>query len=340
MPVNEPPRRTKRDRQLGQTHARLLRDLRVLLHRRHHALPVEPLLKPAGKLGKPRAAGGGPVAVLPREDPPREDAPREESDVEVGGRAGLRELGFEGAVDKAEGVLDGDGAGHAEAVRGEDCLADAEGCLVGEAVGADLPGVEELFQCEEGFVDGDVVRAFLGGFVGGDAEAGDPAVGPVELVEVDVVGAEAAERRVAGLDDACAVEAARGGALHGRVVPPGQDAFRGGGAGRGGFWGAGVAHDLGGDDEVGAKLLVVGEPAADVLLGGARNPARVTHRDRVHLGSVDEVDASGFDCVVELCGGFGVRVLDAEGHGSKTYGRDEKCSGVSEEAEGEFRGEW
>jgi hypothetical protein len=104
------------------------------------------------------------------------------------------------------------------------------------------------------------------------------AVRPVQLVQVDVVGAQAPQAVVQGLLD---VGRSR------RFLPP---------------------RTCGSQSPGPATLLAMirrsrpprREPAADVLLGAAHGLALGRHR--IHLGGVDEIDAGG-DGAVELLGG-------------------------------------
>ena len=112
------------------------------------------------------------------------------------------------------------------------------------------------------------------------------AVGPVQLVEVDVVGLQAAQRLVDGGEDVLA----RRSALVG-VVAHRREAF-------------------GGEHDAVARLGL--EPAPDDFLGGSDGVCA----DGVDIGGVDEVDAAvgggGHDALrLRLFG------LEAEGHGAE-----------------------
>ena len=140
------------------------------------------------------------MQILSGQSAAREWGPREESDVVVARRARLRQLRLERAVKEAERVLDGHGPWDAELIRGADELADAIRGLVAQTVVPDLPGGDELAERRDCFLDGHRVT-LLGRVVHALAEVWGVSVGPVELVEVDVVRPEPPERRVAGHED-------------------------------------------------------------------------------------------------------------------------------------------
>ena len=174
--------------------------------------------------------------------------------------AGL--FGFEEGDDVALEVAAGDGVVGLEGVEAGEVfeLGDAEGFgdLPGEPVGdadvADFALLDEGVEGAEGLFDG-----------------GDGVVA-VDLVEVDVVGLEAAEAGFDGVHD---------------VSAGGSDVVAAG---------AGAAVDLGGDDDVFAGDVEVLEGLADGDLGFALG---------VDVGGVDEVDA-GFDGGLDEGVGFGL----------------------------------
>ncbi len=142
------------------------------------------------------------------------------------------------------------------------------------------------------------VEGAEGFFDGGDG------VVAVDLVEVDVVGLEAAEAGVDGVHD---------------VAAGGADLVAAG---------AGAAEDFGGDDDLCAGDVQVSERLAEGLFALALG---------VDIGGVEEVDAGvdgGFDELVGaglVDGADGAEEAGAavEGHGAETEGRDEEA-GVAE----------
>jgi len=116
----------------------------------------------------------------------------------------------------------------------------------------------------------------------------------VDLIQVDVVGLQAAQAVLAGRDDVVRRE------VLAAVADPG-------GAARG-------AGDLGGQHQAFACARTAGEPVAEDALGGAVGLGTCGHR--IHLGRVDEVDAA-FERAVEDGKGGGLVDLFAEGHGAQ-----------------------
>jgi len=131
-------------------------------------------------------------------------------------------------------------------------------------------------------------------------EVGGP-VGPVQLVEVDVVGLQAPEAVVQRLEQVLAREVQ---ATCADMRGPGGTARRAGG--------------LGGQHDVVAPAGLL-QPAADVLFGAALGLG--ARRHGVHLSRIDQVDAS-VQGKVKLGMGLGFGVLFAPGHGAQGYGAD------------------
>ena len=229
------------------------------------------------------------AGVLAGEQAAGEGAPDEE--------AGL--FGFEERDYVALEVAAGDGVVGLQGVEAGEVFefGDAEGFgdLPGEPIGdadvTDFALLDESIEGAEGLFDG-----------------GDEVVA-VDLVEVDVVGLEAAEAGVDGVHDVTT-----GGAY---VV----------------FAGAGASVDLGGDDDAGAGDGEVFDGLTDRDFGPALG---------VDIGGVDEVDA-GFDGYLDE--GVDVRLADladvfpnggvcgeirwvvaGEGHGAETDLGDEETS--------------
>ena len=165
-------------------------------------------------------------------------------------------------------------------------LAIFQACQLETADVADFALLDEGVEGAEGFFDG-----------------GDGVVA-VDLVEVDVVGLEAAEAGFDGVHDVAA-----GGA---DVVAAG----------------AGAAEDLGGDDDFVAGDVEVFEGLAEGLFALALG---------VDVGGVEEVDAGVDGGLDELVGSGLVDGADGseeagaavEGHGAETERRDEEA-GVAE----------
>ena len=130
------------------------------------------------------------------------------------------------------------------------------------------------------------------------AVAAEHPVGPVELVEVHVVGAHAREAGVERGRDVPAVEPGMA-TPHGGIIPAGAD-------------------DLGGDDDLLAPVGA-GEPAPQDFL--AQPPGLAPDGRGIHLGVVDEVDA-GLERRLDLGVSLGLRVLPAPGHGSEAERAD------------------
>ncbi len=167
-------------------------------------------------------------------------------------------------------------------------LADSPGRFVRHAVVADLAGADELVHRLD-LLEDRGGRLLLRGVVAHRPEHRDVPLRPVDLVEVDVVGAQALERVVDRPADVLLRE--RGlAAAHPLAVAPG-------------------AGDLGRDHDLVARLAR--EPGADDRLGprvGLR-----AGRDRVHLRGVDEVDAVS-ERAIELRVRLALVGLLAEGH--------------------------
>jgi len=117
----------------------------------------------------------------------------------------------------------------------------------------------------------------------------------VDLVQVDVIGVQAAQAVLDGGADVGRVQAVVGAA------DPGHVHVR--------------AGDLGGQDHF-ITAAALPEPAADEALGRALRVG--TRHHRIHLGGVDEIDAA-FKRIVELAVGFSLGVLLAEGHGAEAH---------------------
>ena len=166
--------------------------------------------------------------------------------------AGGRELAFGGPVDEVVLHLGGDGRVQAPVVGDPQGLGDLPGGMVGQADVADLALPDEVVVRREGLLQRRV------------------RVGVVGVVEVDVVGLQAAQARLDLTDDVAARQAA--------VVDVGPDDPVG----------------LGGDHHL---VAAAAEGAAEDLLGGfavggGRGAGPVEDRHvAVHVGGVDEVDA-------------------------------------------------
>ncbi len=210
---------------------------------------------------------------------------------------------LDAAVDQAVRVLHGGDARQA-VLRGQPHeFVHAVRGLVGQPDVPHLALAHQPAQRLELLVDRGL-RALLRRVVVHRPERRHVALGPVDLVEVDHVGAQAPERAFA----------------RGQDVGPGQAlAFADPGhAARG-------AGDLGGQHDALAQTRVGGQPVADDGFGGAER--FLARRHRVHLGRVDEVDAA-LDRARE--DGVGVTFGDllAEGHGAEADGGDAQVAGA------------
>ena len=190
--------------------------------------------------------------------------------------ADLRQFVLAAAVDQGKVVLDAVEAGQAVLFRGPEVLHEAPGGFVAAADGPHLALLHQAGQRLQSVLLAHAV------------------VGPVGLVEVDVVGLQPAQAGLAGLDDLAAVQGGEA-AAHRRAEPA-----------------VARAGDLGGqDDFIPAAGL---QPAAD---DGFGDPAGFgTGRHRVDFGGVQEVDASLPGPVQDGQGG-GFVGLQAERHGSQ-----------------------
>ena len=122
-------------------------------------------------------------------------------------------------------------------------------------------------------------------------------IGPVELIEVEVVGLQALQACVQGLVDL----------LAGMPRPAPQV-----------FHATSGTRRLAGDDQV-VALATLLQPAADIGFGAALRLG--LRRHRIHLGGVDEIDVGG-DGTVELFVRFGFGVLLTERHRAETQARN------------------
>ena len=132
-----------------------------------------------------------------------------------------------------------------------------------------------------------------------DAKARGGAVGPVELVEVDIIGLQPSQ---AVFDSAHQIVAVKPGVS---FAYPGEAARR-------------SADRLARQYDF-LPAAPAREPVADDLFG--RSVALLDRRDRVHLRRIPEIDAA-LQRVVHLSMTFGLRVLPAPGHRAKANGAD------------------
>ena len=213
----------------------------------------------------------------------------------------LRQTVLEGPVQQVVGVLDGGDARQPRHFGGAQVAHHAPGAFVRQADMADFAGLDQFGQRRQRLFDRHAVMLRLV-LVGADAETVGDAVGPVDLVEVDVVGLQP---RQAGLDRREEV-----GAIQPRlaIAHPAEAAGR-------------RTDDLAGEDHP-VALAARLEPAADHLLrlavgvGGGR--------DGVHLRRVPEIDAA-VERGVHLGMAFGLGVLAAPGHGAQADGADRQA---------------
>ena len=200
-------------------------------------------------------------------------------DAEAEGLGGGEEFAFYAAIEEIVRGLLGDEAVEVEAVAGPEGLDDLPGGEGGGANVADLAGAHEVVEGAQGLVDRDLGTRTM------------------DLVEIDVVGLEAAETGLGLFDDVAA-----GVALG---------------------VGVGLVHravDLGGEENAGA-LAVAGEGLADDFLAAAAG---------VDVGGVDDVDA-GVEGGVDDADGVLEFGAASEVHGPEGEGRNFDA-GASEEA--------
>ena len=180
---------------------------------------------------------------------------------------------FQDAVQEVVGALDGDEGFGVELLGDGVLVGHLPGVVVGAADVAGFSGFDEMVEGGDGFVDGGV------------------GVGVVEEVEVDVVGLEAFEGAVDGVEDVDA------GVSADAVV-------------EGVFF-----VDLGAEEE-GVAFVVGFEDLAEEGFGFA-----------VGVGGVDEVDAVGEGIVGDALGGGEVG-FGAEGHGAEGEAGDGEGGGA------------
>jgi hypothetical protein len=136
---------------------------------------------------------------------------------------------LEAAVEQVIGILDAGHAGQPQALGEFQKAHHAPGRFIGQADVADLARLNEIIQGGEGFQQRRRLRA-LGMRVAQPAEEIGVPVGPMQLVEVDVIGLQTFEAGVQGGRDL------RPGETGSAVTNPGQP--------------IGPSHDFGGDDQL------------------------------------------------------------------------------------------
>lgn len=208
--------------------------------------------------------------------------------------ATLQHGDFPGAVEQAVGVLHADHARQLVFTGGVEKLHQPPWPFVGQADVADLALVHQLGQRLQGFPwRGE--RALLGRIVEKITKHRRVALRPVQLIKIDVVGLQPAQRAFY----CCAQIGAGEGML--AIANPWQAT-----AGAGG---------LGGHYHLGA--ILTGQPVANNGFGGVHGIG--ARRHRVHLGGVDEIHPA-FNGEVQLGVAFSLGVLLAKGHGAQTNG--------------------
>jgi len=166
---------------------------------------------------------------------------------------------------------------------------------------ADLAGLDLFIEHCKGFFDGNGVRVVIGIGIFADAEEVAGAIGPMQLVQVQVVGVQPAQAPFQSGDDVLAVVVRQ--AIADVCLATGV---------------AGRAGDLAGQDEP-VAVATGFDPVAEVALGGG--PGFSAGRRGVHLGGVDEIDPGG-DGGVQLLVGVLFGVLVAPGHGAEAEQAD------------------
>ena len=175
-------------------------------------------------------------------------------------------------------------------------LGDAPRMLVREPYGPDLALIDEGGERLKLFTDRGG-RSFASGVVLPLSEHRLIAGRPVQLVEIDVVGTEAAQARLQRSAQVGGIEGER------PAANPAQVARR--------------PRSLGGDKDLFAGLVF--QPGADDRF--TRTTGRRSCRDRIHLRGVDEIHPP-LESQIKLRMRFCRAVLLAEGHGSKAHCRN------------------
>ena len=286
---HERPRRHEGEREMNGVDAVLGREREVGVDRLLDARLL--LSRPALEKGRARARRPGAALVLACEIALSERRVGQQTHVLA--QRHLRQPDLEGSADQTVDVLDGGHARTAAALREVQEARHAPGRLVGEADVADLAFLDQPVERAERVFDRH--RVVIGRQAGVGraalAEQADAPVGPVQLVEVDLVRAQALQRPFQGVADVGLVEA--------RALAVGVEPVRGA-----------TSADLGGEHES-IAAAPRGKPAVDDAPGRALRLG--LGRDRVHLGGIEEVDPDG-DRAVHLGMALRLGVLLAEGH--------------------------
>lgn len=175
----------------------------------------------------------------------------------------------------------------------------APGRLIRKPDVAHLASLHQAVERVERLLDRDLVGMRL---ARGAAKQRHGAIGPVKLIEIDIVRLKPPQRAFDGLVDVARVEA--GGLAVG--TEPGIGA---------------ASDDLRREDHLVAGAAAL-EPAAEDLLGRALRLR--LGRDRVELGRVEEIDPL-IERIVELRVALGLGVLLAPRHGPEADRRDAKA---------------
>ena len=244
-----------------------------------------------------RAERPGAAQVFAGEIPLAERGIGEQAHLFAHGDFGKADL--EGPVQQIIGILDGDDARSLPCFGAGDELHRAPGRLIGKPDMADLAGLDEIIQRAERLLDRHLVRRIMQPIgIAAGAEQLRGAVGPVQLVEVDIIRPQPLQRGFERLGDMGAVQPGRA-ALRPQVgiAPP---------------------RHLGGEDHPIARAAER-EPIADEALGGALRLA--LRGNGIDFRGIEEVDAM-VERHVHLGMGFGLGVLLSPGHGAKADGGD------------------
>ncbi|EDT42158.1 hypothetical protein BamMEX5DRAFT_2028 [Burkholderia ambifaria MEX-5] len=212
----------------------------------------------------------------------------------------MRELGqavLERAVQQAVRVLDACDARQPELLGRAQELRDAPRRFVRHADRADLAGLHEFREHTQRFLDRHRIR-IVDPRIRRAAECRRAAIGPVQLVQVDIVGLQALEAAVERLGQVLAIELVAFAADVARIVRLPRR-----------------ARDLRREHDPVALRTMLREPGADVLLRAALGVR--LRRDRVHLRGVDQRDALP-ERVIDLLVGVALRILLAPRHRAET----------------------
>jgi len=251
--------------------------------------------------GQAGTGGAGAVEVFAAQDAAGQGRPGQQAD--AFGMGDFGQIRLEVTAQQGVFVLDRLHAGQVVVFGQLQPFHDAPGGFVGEAHVADLAGLDQALQGVQHFQEVLFFRLGieLGREVPGPAEVVGAPVGPVQLVQVNVVGLQPAQAAFDGLQQ-------RGLGDGAAVTDPGL---------------AGAGH-LGGEDDLVAGAAGL-EPVTDDGLGGAVGLG--AGWNGVHFRGVEEVDAA-LQRVIHLFESFFLGVLVTPGHGAQPDQADLQVGGA------------